>query len=353
MSIRRWLVIGDPQTTLEKLLSVLEHNGALDDEGRLREDVGLVSMGDHFDYHIDGTEEARLAAAAEGTKVLRWFAGHPRERVRILAGNHDLVRVQELHAVSDDEFRAIRSGELSDGDLANHHPTIPTRSCCQRDFSAFTTEQRELVQRLLLEGRFDLALHGEIDGASCLLTHAGITRRELRILDAEYERDVRALAARMNEAFAGAIDAVRSRWEAGETVPLDLAPLHRTGHSGVESGGCLAHRPANPERPGADHEWEFHAEFPRRFDPRFMPKGVTQVVGHTQHRKLKKELRPWVDPRTHDVEHRLRTVVVDQGVRYVPGVVTAEAHEASLVCTDFALHQAPATVELLEMRVCG
>ena len=52
----RHLAIGDPQAPLQTFLSILDHHQLLGDHGRLRDEVMLVSMGDHFDY---GTPEAR------------------------------------------------------------------------------------------------------------------------------------------------------------------------------------------------------------------------------------------------------------------------------------------------------
>ncbi|MCA9659314.1 MAG: metallophosphoesterase [Myxococcales bacterium] len=345
----RWLAIGDPQTTLERLLAVLEFNGALTSSGELRPDVGLISMGDHFDYRVENEAE-RAACAREGSDVLRWLAAHPRSQVRILAGNHDLVRVQELHAVSDAEFLAIRRDQLGPEALRERFPTIADWRSCERDFGSFRAEQRALVQGLLVAGRLDLALCAVVDGAPALFTHAGVTRRELELLGVE-EAAPRGLTQALREFFVGRIDAVRERWARGERAPLDLSPLHRTSEVGAEAGGMLAHRPANPDRPDVDKPWEFSAERPRRLDPRRLPRGLTQVVGHTQHHKLKQELLPWVDPRTHAAAHGLRSLVVDDAVRYVPGVAIAGEGEAALVCTDFALHRAPGPdLELLEVE---
>ena len=44
------VAIGDPQASLSTFLRILDLNGLLGDDGRLRPEVGLVSMGDHFDW---------------------------------------------------------------------------------------------------------------------------------------------------------------------------------------------------------------------------------------------------------------------------------------------------------------
>ncbi|MEZ4382321.1 MAG: hypothetical protein R3A79_13295 [Nannocystaceae bacterium] len=335
-----WLAIGDPQTTLERLLEVLDRNGALTPSGALRPEVGLISMGDHFDYKVEG-EAARAAGAEEGVRVLRWLADHPRERVRILAGNHDLVRVQELHAVSDADFLAIREAQLGEAALRERFPTIPNWRVCERDFGSFRSDQRALVQRLLVAGRLELALVAAVAGRPALLSHAGVTGRELGLLSVAPAGDPRRVAAAMAELLRERVAAVRGAWARGEAAPLDLAPLHHTGAAGAEAGGSFAHRPANPERDGVDAPWEFDRGRPRRFDPRDLPRGLMQVVGHTQHHKLKTELVPWVDPGTHAAAHGLRTVLVGDGVRYLPGLRLPAADEAALVCTDFAMHRAP------------
>ena len=43
--------IGDPQTTFDESLGILRGHGLLAERGRLRVDVGRVSIGDHFDFH--------------------------------------------------------------------------------------------------------------------------------------------------------------------------------------------------------------------------------------------------------------------------------------------------------------
>jgi hypothetical protein len=104
---RRVFAIGDPQTSADRFFSALAAHGLLGDDGWLRADVRLISMGDHFDYHVPERDRARV----EGVLLLGWLAAHARDRVRILAGNHDLARVMEFATVDDARF-------LAAGDLA-------------------------------------------------------------------------------------------------------------------------------------------------------------------------------------------------------------------------------------------
>jgi len=70
-----------------------------------------------------------------------------------------------------------------------------------------------------------------------LLTHAGLTWRELGLLDATDEREPAALAARLNDFFRERVTAAAAAWSRGEDAALDLMPLHRAGADGVEGGG--------------------------------------------------------------------------------------------------------------------
>ena len=46
---RRHVAMGDPQAPFATVLAVLDRHGLLKNDGQLRDDVQLVSMGDHFD----------------------------------------------------------------------------------------------------------------------------------------------------------------------------------------------------------------------------------------------------------------------------------------------------------------
>jgi len=345
----RWYALGDPQTTFAQMLAVLDHHGLVGADGWLRADVGLVSMGDHFDYALrqDPSDAAVAQAAREGIAILSWLAAHRTDQVVILFGNHDAARVQELAGVSDAAFvrarqvaAAVARGERSEADFLRACPGIPTSDLVRRDFCTFSTDQQRLVQRLLLAQRYRLATVMTVLGREALLTHAGITTRELRLLElpesAAPAEIVEALTRRLSEA----VESVRADWEARRTVPLNLEPLHIAGQPPDEAGGMLAHRPADPHRCGdqrpVDIAWEFRVDRPRRYDPATLPLGLVQVVGHTRHRSSLRELGRWATPAAASASRAvLRTLTVwDGGARYEVGCVAGRPGDAVLVMVD-------------------
>jgi hypothetical protein len=369
----RTFVIGDPQATFDKVLDVLDRHGALatGDEPHLAADVRLISIGDHFDYDLQDP----LTAGQEGIRVLRWLASHAPEQVILLAGNHDLSRVMELATIRDDEFatardlaRAIDDAERRDAtraaaaaaraEFAARFPTLPAPGVVGRDYASFSSEQRTLVMQLLLAGRFHLALAGVlVDGREVLITHAGVTGRELGILGI---RDVspRTIAAVLEGELLAAVDRVRDDWQRGELAPLCLEPLHVAGRNGVEGGGMLYHRPSNPDRPDADKAWELDPSRPRRFDPRTLPP-ITQLVGHSGHAKCVYELGPWVTANAQSRKHGgIRTLRVDGGqVTYDLGVAAppvaapTDRRVADVIMIDGELRRVPADeFALLEVQ---
>src|SRR5690348_11899624 len=102
---RRIFVMGDPQAPMAKVSAVLAAHEALGPDGRLAEDVLLVSIGDHFDYDLNDPE----GAGVEGLRTLRWLASHEPAQVRLLFGNHDAARVMELVRLGDARFAAARA----------------------------------------------------------------------------------------------------------------------------------------------------------------------------------------------------------------------------------------------------
>src|SRR5687768_17097628 len=195
---RRAVAIGDPQAHAHKLFVVLDHHGLLGDDGRLCDDVQLVSIGDHFDFgtRAQGTTDA---ARVDGARFLRWLCAHPAAQTTVLVGNHDTARVMELATVTDARFDAAAAlaGELialKETAPAEAHarmrdeymvafPEVPALGVVHRDFSAFSEAQRALVQRELMDGRLRLAASARAeDGSNLLLTHAGVTARELALL---------------------------------------------------------------------------------------------------------------------------------------------------------------------------
>jgi hypothetical protein len=345
----RTLAIGDPQSPIDKVFAILERAGALGPDGMLRAEVALVSIGDHFDWAGDLAE-----AQIHGLRLLRWLAEHPPDQAVILAGNHDLSRVTELWRVTDAQFTAARllaeqiAAAPGDAELEarflREHADLPTPEVARRDYSAFTEPQRAFVQALLLHGRLALACAGRtLDGRALLLTHAGVTRRELAILGAEGERDPGALARRLADALAAAVDEVRPRWAAGEPARLRLEPLHIAGAGGREGGGLLYHRPSiRPDATAA----------PRRFDPRTLPLGLLQACGHAGHRKCRGDLGDWVAASALAVERGgLRTLRTDgERVVYEMGIQPVAPHEGGLYMIDAEMNSVAAVdYPLLEL----
>jgi hypothetical protein len=358
----RRFAIGDPQTTRARFFAILDHHALLGPDGMLAPDVSLVSIGDHFDYAGEPADVAR-----EGLAILRWLAEHPAEQAPILLGNHDLCRVMELAPLSDHDFAAARAlavpikaaerqGEDVDARVQAflaRFPSLPSPGIAAKDFLGYSEAQRALVQALLLGGRVRLALAAELaTGAPALLTHAGVTGRELALL-ATTPVTTHAIAAALNQWLAGAIERARPHWEAGRvTEPLSLAPLHVAGTAGQEGGGLLYHRPAHPERPGADHAWEFSPRAPRRFDPRTLPAGLVQVCGHTGHKKCLHELHVWIGASARAASHGgLRTLRAHgDEVAYEWGIVDAPADHARLHMIDAEMNAAsPAAYPLLPL----
>jgi hypothetical protein len=353
--VTRTFVMGDPQGPFEKLLEVLDGHGVLDD-GRLADDVVLISIGDHFDYDFHDWH----TAGQEGLRVLRWLVSHDDRQVKLLLGNHDVSRVMELIAITDERFAEARGfAQALDGDVARAarfraaFPELPTPGLAGRDFASFSVEQRTLVMELLLAGRFQLALAGALPGGrEVLLTHAGITNRELAMLDLLGTSEPRTIAAALQAHLATAIDRVRVDWTSGVAVPLSLEPLHRAGVPGEEGGGLLYHRPTNPERPDADHAWAAASERPRRFDPRTLPLGLVQIAGHTGHNKCLQELGPWSTDAARGRKHGgIRTLrFTGDTVTYDLGVLPPAGDVADLILIDGEMRRVPsAEVALLPL----
>lgn len=236
--------MGDPQTTFAKVLGILEKHDLLGGDGYLREDVGLVSIGDHFDFHAhDG--KAMAAVGRDGMDNLRWLAEHPPDQVVIVMGNHDSARVMELAFETDESFAAARAlaavalaedppGEKTREFVATY-PRIAKPGLADRDFASFSVAQRELVQQLVLAGRMRLACLGYHAGKPVLLTHAGVTNAEVKELGVEPRAE--ALAVALEDHLRKAVAGVRCAWESDEPAALDLRPLHFAGESGREVGG--------------------------------------------------------------------------------------------------------------------
>ncbi|MCA9535370.1 MAG: metallophosphoesterase [Myxococcales bacterium] len=332
----RYVAIGDPQAPYDTFLSILRGHALLDSGDRLRDDVRLVSMGDHFDY---GPPERREAAATDGEAILSWLAEHSSEQVTILVGNHDLARVCELAAYDDEAFlaayaeaRVLYDQGADESAFRARHPQVPDAECVARDYSCFRASQRELVTRLLRTGRLRMAAHH----AGLLLVHAGVTVDDLAAVGLEA-----ASAAAVADGLNAFLDARVAAWTGGT---LDLAPLHRAGSSAHGEGrGVLYQRPCDPasEQPG-----RLDGPPRRRFDPRSLPAAFPQAIGHIRDGKCRQLMPAWCPPGPA-VDGALRSLVVTgQDVRYQLGC----APDARLLFTDAGMWHVPSErYELLDL----
>jgi hypothetical protein len=300
----KFLVLGDPQARLERVLSALEHQGALGEDGYLRPELGLVSMGDHFDFRLEGQDPAGLVEGQrDGLALLRWLAQHPPDQVFILGGNHDFARVMELAHETEASWaqaqalvatfdRKVTPAQRTA--FAAAFPRIPTPGMVRGDYAMFSVAQRELVQALLLGRRMRLALTARTgDGTEVLLTHAGVTLREQELLGVAPGAGPLVVGRALETLLDHALLQVEAHWRSGRAAALSLAPVNVSGSSGQEGGGFLNHRPVHPEWPDLARDWAWRAESPRRFDPRRLPAGLVQVIGHTGHSMCRRELHIW------------------------------------------------------------
>ncbi|MDF1664185.1 MAG: metallophosphoesterase [Planctomycetota bacterium] len=321
--------IGDLQCSFSHFLAVLEARGLLTRDRRLHADVKLVTVGDYFDYH-DKVNDSVADTCKNGFEILNWLASHDSTQVTILLGNHDIARVQELISMSDERFKSARDmafaldspgSSISVNDFFAEYPEIPNPLIVQRDFSSYGELQRNLLIQLLLDKRVQLATAAEWCGRPILLNHAGVTNRELSILGVPELRDPVEIARLLNKALEDGVDRVREAWRVGDLRPLDLAPLHVSGIASHEGGGLLYHRPSNPDF--YTDSWAYDKLRPRRYLPKSLPKGIIQGVGHTNHKKCRKELGDWVEGAAKERDcFDLRTLIVteDDRVSYRRGL---------------------------------
>ena len=310
------LAMGDPQAPFSRVLAVLRHHGILDERTatpRLRDDARLVSLGDHFDWggrsHVE-----RAAVAHDGEQCLRFLASHNVEQVILLAGNHDLARVGELLHVDDATFAELQEAAdlhyYDDPSVAHaarffrRSGSLPSTEIVARDLSTFRVSQRKLVLSLLRRRRLRLA-HAE---HGLLFTHAGVTLKALWHLGLDEGAHAADIAAALNHALDEAVDSClgprRKR-------PLSIPGLHRPGDGIGEGDGILYHRPTFVD----DDQWLE----PRRFDPRRLPRGLWQVVGHVRDSRCVKALKGWSEVAV-PVNGVLRHLtVIDGVVRYRHG----------------------------------
>ncbi|QSQ22286.1 metallophosphoesterase [Pyxidicoccus parkwayensis] len=334
---KRRLVMGDPQADVGRVLAILAHHDALGDDGWLRPDVRLVSVGDHFDW---GKPHERESGALSALSLVAWLAAHPADQVVMILGNHDLGRVGELEGFTDATFaqaqaeadRAYQGGhtdEAVEREFLARWPRVPTAELVARDFGNFREVQRTWVEHLLRTRRFRTAYAA---GPGLLVLHAGVTNEDLDV--AGLERARRADAGAVADALNATVDAAVDAWTRG---PLVVPGLHRPGDAASGEGvGIFYHRPSlKPEDAGRVRETPR-----RRFDPRRLPAGLTQVVGHTRD-KRNRELLGFSTAEARDGV--VRHLVTDGArVHYAHGAPPPpRPEEAVLVFTDGGMRECP------------
>jgi hypothetical protein len=338
------VALGDPQAPVLKLFEVLSFHGLLSEDGWLKPSVRLVSAGDHFDF---GSPEDRTEAQQSGLQSLAWLAAHSAAQVILLIGNHDLARVGELINFEDTEFDAAcvqanesyaRRGQIKgaewralEASFVRQWPALPSIEVAARYLSAYLSAQRDLVRRLLIERRFRMAFAAR----EALLCHAGITQKTLRELDVEAHAMSKpeVVADALNRALDDAVD----RWDG--VSPFEIERLHRPGSAKFGEGvGILLHRPAHPDIVAK----ELDTDVARRYDPRDLPIGLTQVVGHIRDTKCRQLLGPWVsDHKGH--EGQLRTLLASRdSVSYTRGITATSPEFARMIFVDGGLNSTPA-----------
>ncbi|NOJ96912.1 transcriptional regulator [Corallococcus coralloides] len=327
------VAMGDPQADFERVLSILSLHGLLDDAGGLRPDVCLVSVGDHFDW---GPAKDRERVARSALRLVAWLASHPADQAVMLLGNHDLGRVGELADFTDATFRAaqaeadrVYAGDDTDGAaeraFLQRWPGLPTAELAARDFSTWTEEQRAWVEHLLRARRFRVA---HAAGDSLLVLHAGVTREDLGVVGLAPERwaEARAVA----EALNGVMDRAVAAWKGG---PLVLPGLHHPGNAKEGEGvGIFYQRPSLAAEDGE----RVRGTPRRRFDPRRLPLGLTQVVGHTRDKRVRELVSP--GPVRDGVLRHLVTDGARVDYAHGPPQVTGPG-EAVMVFTDGAMRE--------------
>lgn len=342
----RLLAIGDAQAPLSKFFEILDRHSALGSDGRLREDVHLVSIGDHFDW---GTRAGRDQAATDGLALLAWLSSHASDQTTLILGNHDLARVGELAAFDDATFReaqvaADAFAQQGEAAFLARFPALPTAEAAARDLATFREPQRTLVASLLRARRFSA---GAATGADLLLCHAGITVDDLDHVGIKPAE--RANAPRVAAALNAALDHAVTDWTDGEALAIPY--LHQPGHSKTGEGrGIFVHRPSLPDGAGSTPA-DFEGPPRRRFLPESLPLGLTQAIGHIRDAKCRKLLRPH-DPDEPLVDGPLRHLRVRDGeVRYARGLPDAAApHAATLLFLDGGMFWADAAAyELFDL----
>lgn len=328
----RRVAIGDPQAPLVKFFAVLDRHDLRGNDGRLRPDVMLTSMGDHFDW---GRPDESTKAAEDATSLLDWLSEHDEEQVVLIAGNHDLGRVGELSAFDDASFALARTeaavvyvdGKTDrEGERAflQRWPMLPTAELAARDFSSYRAEQRDRVTDLLRKRRFRLAWAPD---DARLFLHAGVTAPQLRAVGIDPASGARSIAGALNRRLDDAVDA----WP-GPPARLELPGIHRPGDAAHGEGdGILYHRAAFEQKA-------------RRYDPRELPIGLAQAIGHVRDKKSRDLLgSEWTDALPPE-DGPLRHLVTDgHYVHYRRGLPDRiNPNLATMIFLDSGMNHTPA-----------
>jgi hypothetical protein len=354
-SLPSLVAMGDPQAPFSRVLAVLGHHGLLDQRRRgrprLRTAARLLSIGDHFDWGSNDPDE-RVRAAADGEACLRFLASHPAEQVVMLAGNHDLARVGELLGVDDETFTGLQAaadrhyyggGALADEDrFFRLCSFLPSTEMVARDLSTYRASQQQLVLSLLRKRRLRLAWAEN----GLLFTHAGVTRRAMWRLGLTEDSDPAIIADTLNGALDRAVD---SCLKGSRRRPLHIPAIYRPGDAIGEGDGILFHRPTFVD----DEQWLE----PRRFDPRKLPRGLWQVVGHVRDKRCVEALGPWSVPKAHENGVIRHLTVIDGEVTYRHGPPpprdSLPPRAAVMIFIDGAMGATePAAYHLLDSRAC-
>lgn len=332
--------MGDPQCPLDVMLEVLGRAHLLTGSGRLKPEVQLLSVGDHFDW---GTPSEREQAATDGLAILAWLAAHPADQVLICAGNHDLSRVADLIHHDDAGFASLQaladaqSPDDPDAEAAflQHRPGLATSGLARRDISSFREVQRHWVMHLLEHRRLRLA---HAMGPSLLVTHAGVTLDEASMLGLPPSQlaDAPAWERTLNVALDRA-------WQLRGDGPLSIPGLYRPGT--VEDGegvGVVFHR--------ADIHAGSRSPPRRRYLPQRLPRGLTQVIGHIRDHKSR-TLLGLSTASARDGVLRHLVVRADGTFEYAHGTRSAAGpEEAVMLYVDGSLHSAAhEAFELLDL----
>jgi hypothetical protein len=137
-----------------------------------------------------------------------------------------------------------------------------------------------------------------------------------------------------------------------DAAGLDLAPLQVPGSAATGEGrGILYQRPGHPDLSAPEL---FEGPPRRRYDPRTIPLGMAQAIGHIRDDKSRKLLGPWSEGQAAG-DGPLRALVTDgRTARYGASIPEDPigAGEGRILFLDGGMNHAPAErYELLDVAV--